>query len=159
MLMIRLSRVGRKKQAMFRVVVADKRRTPTGRFVAQIGHYDPHAKEFVVDEERLQAYLKDGAQPSSTMVKLLKRAKIKLPAWAEANLIVKNKAPKAKKGGAEAAEIASPEKADAPKVEAPAESTTEPTVESKAEEPPAEAGASEPEKPDATPAAPAEDAA
>lgn len=104
MLVIRLARVGRKNQASFRLVAAEKLRTPTGKFVAQLGHYNPHNKELVVDKDKLAHHFKHGAQPSSTVVKLLKRNNIAVPKWAESNLITKKKAPKAKKGAEEKAE-------------------------------------------------------
>ncbi len=82
MLTIRLQRTGRKAHAMFRVVVQDSRRTPTsGKIVTQLGHYDPHAKTVVIDKEKAEFYLKNGAQPSPRAVKLLKIEKIKLPDW------------------------------------------------------------------------------
>ena len=131
MLTIRLARVGHKGQARFRIVAADKRRHVQAKFVEILGHYDPHSKELVVNQEQLNKHLQNGAQPSSTVVKLLKRQKIKLPKWAEANLVIKKKAPKAKKTEAEvqapaapAAEAksepaASPAKASEGKAEAP----------------------------------------
>ncbi|MGB4967456.1 MAG: 30S ribosomal protein S16, partial [Candidatus Saccharimonadales bacterium] len=65
MLVIRLQRTGRKGHAQFRVVVQDSRRTPTsGKIVAQVGTYNPHTKEIVLDKERTQTYLNNGAQPS-----------------------------------------------------------------------------------------------
>lgn len=96
MLVIRLARTGRKKQPYYRITVADKRRAATGKFVAQIGHFNPYTKEFKVNQEELDKYLKSGAQPSSSVVKLLKSNKIKLPSWAEANLVVRKRAPKQK---------------------------------------------------------------
>ncbi len=125
MLVIRLSRTGRKKQAYFRLVAADKKRTPTGRIVARLGHYNPHTKELVVNKDELKRYIDNGAQPSSTVVKLLQREKIKLPEWAEANLIIRKRAPKPKK-----TEVARPDQAstaastaDKPAEEAPAAET------------------------------------
>ena len=96
MLVIRLARVGRKKQPHYRITVADSRRAAKGKFVAQIGHYNPHTKEMVANKDKLEHYLNSGAQPSSTVVKLLKKNKFNLPKWAEANLEVKNKKPKIK---------------------------------------------------------------
>lgn len=82
MLVIRLQRVGRKGHAQFRVVVQDSRRTPTsGRVVAKIGHYDPHTKETVINQERAQFYLDHGAQPSDKAALLLKNEGVKLPKW------------------------------------------------------------------------------
>ena len=82
MLSIRFQRTGRKGQAKFRVVVQESRQTPTsGRVVANLGHYDPHSKDHGVDFDRLQVYMKNGAQPSTRVIHLLSTNKIDLPAW------------------------------------------------------------------------------
>lgn len=82
MLAIRMQRSGRKGHAMFRVVVQDSRRTPTsGKLVAQLGSYDPHAKTVIVDKDKAQFYLDNGAQPSERVARLLKSEGIKLPKW------------------------------------------------------------------------------
>jgi small subunit ribosomal protein S16 len=96
MLVLRLSRVGRKKYATYRLLAQDSRRAPAGKFIAQLGHYNPHSKkaEFKVDE--VQKYLQSGAQPSGAVVRLLKEQKIKMPKWAEENLKIKKKASKKK---------------------------------------------------------------
>ena len=86
MLSIRLQRTGRKSLAMFRVVVQDSRRTPTsGNIVAQLGTYNPHSKELVLDEEKAKNYLKNGAQPTPRVISLLKSKKIKIPTWVKEN--------------------------------------------------------------------------
>lgn len=89
MLVLRLSRVGRKKYPLYRLVAADSRRPVSGKFVARLGHYNPHTKEAELDKEQIAKYLENGAQPSSAVVKLLKREKVKMPAWAAGNLVVK----------------------------------------------------------------------
>ena len=82
MLVIRMQRTGRKGHAQFRVVVQDSRRTPTsGKIVANLGHYNPHSKELVVDKEKAAFYLEHGAQPSERAARLLKNNGVKLPAW------------------------------------------------------------------------------
>jgi small subunit ribosomal protein S16 len=82
MLTIRMQRTGRKGFATFRVVVQDSRFSPTsGRVVANIGHYNPHTKETVIDKEKAEKYLKDGAQPSPRVIRLLKSEKVNLPEW------------------------------------------------------------------------------
>lgn len=82
MLVIRLQRVGRKGHAQFRVVVQDSRRTPTsGKIVAQLGTYDPHAKTIKLNAEKAAFYLEHGAQPSPRVIMLLKAEKVKLPEW------------------------------------------------------------------------------
>ena len=82
MLVIRLQRTGRKGHAQFRVVVQDSRRTPTsGKIVAHLGHFNPHSKEVVIDKEKAALYLKNGAQPSERVARLLKAEGVKLPDW------------------------------------------------------------------------------
>jgi len=79
-----MQRTGRKGHAMFRVVVQDSRRTPTsGKVVAQLGSYDPHAKNASVDKTKAQFYLDHGAQPSERVIRLLKAEGVKLPKWVE----------------------------------------------------------------------------
>jgi small subunit ribosomal protein S16 len=82
MVVIRMQRTGRKGHAMYRMVVQDARLTPTsGKVAAQLGHYDPHTKEFVFDQEKVAYYLEHGAQPSPRVARLLKGAGVKLPDW------------------------------------------------------------------------------
>ena len=82
MLVIRMQRTGRKGHAMFRIVVQDSRRTPTsGKVVAFLGSYDPHAKAITLDKDKAKFYLEHGAQPSDRLARLLKAEAVKLPAW------------------------------------------------------------------------------
>src|SRR4051812_32996838 len=82
MLVIRMQRTGRKGHAMFRVIVQDSRRTPTsGKIVASLGSYDPHAKTTQLKKEKAQFYLDHGAQPSERAARLLKAEGVKLPDW------------------------------------------------------------------------------
>lgn len=82
MLAIRMQRTGRKGHAQFRLVVQDSRRTPTsGNIVYLLGNYNPHSKELSIDKEKVSFYLSNGAQPSPTVVKLLKQDGVKLPKW------------------------------------------------------------------------------
>lgn len=84
MLTIRMQRTGRKGYATFRVVVQDSRFTPTsGRIVAQVGHSNPHTKETVLDVDKIKEYLKNGAQPTPRVVRLLQAQKVALPSWVE----------------------------------------------------------------------------
>lgn len=75
MLMIRLARFGAKKKPTYRLVVIDKERARNSRAVEVVGHYDPVAQPAAVklDHERIGYWLKNGAQPSETVAKLLKR--------------------------------------------------------------------------------------
>lgn len=70
---IRLKRVGKKKQPYYRVVVADVRSPRDGRFIEEIGTYNPHTQPstFKVDVERVKYWLDTGAQPTETVRKLL----------------------------------------------------------------------------------------
>ena len=78
MLRIRLRRVGAKKQPSYRLVVADIRSPRDGAFVEVIGHYNPmtEPETVVIDEEKALHWLRQGAQPSETTARLLKKAGI-----------------------------------------------------------------------------------
>jgi len=77
-LMIRLSRIGKKKQPAYRVVVIEKTRPRDGRFVEIVGTYDPLKNPVVVklDAERVKYWLGCGAQPSDTVRSFLRNQKI-----------------------------------------------------------------------------------
>lgn len=130
MLVIRLQRTGRKGHAQFRVVVQDSRRTPTsGKIVAQIGTYDPHAKQITLNKERAEHYLTHGAQPSDRVTLLLKADGVKLPAWvkgAEAKQGKIRNPEKLRRNQPKEEVVEAPaEEAAAPEAEAPAEAKTE----------------------------------
>ncbi|MFG6374301.1 MAG: 30S ribosomal protein S16 [Oscillospiraceae bacterium] len=76
MVKIRLRRMGAKKAPFYRIVVADSRYPRDGRFIEEIGTYDPLAEPAAVkvDAERAQAWIKTGAQPTETVKNLLKKA-------------------------------------------------------------------------------------
>ncbi len=76
MVKIRLRRMGAKKAPFYRIVVADSRYPRDGRFIEEIGTYDPTAEPSVlkVDADRAQAWIKTGAQPTETVRDLLKKA-------------------------------------------------------------------------------------
>ena len=73
---IRLRRMGQKKAPFYRVVVADSRSPRDGRFIEEIGYYDPTRDPSVVkiDAEKAQKWLNNGAKPTETVAKLLKIA-------------------------------------------------------------------------------------
>lgn len=75
---IRLKRMGAKKKPFYRVVVADSRFPRDGRFIEEIGYYDPttNPKTFKIDEEKAKKWLSQGAQPSDTVKNLLSKAGI-----------------------------------------------------------------------------------
>ena len=72
---IRLKRLGAKKAPFYRVVVADSRFPRDGRFIEEIGTYNPmkDPSEFSVDSEKVQKWIKNGAQPTDTVRNLLKK--------------------------------------------------------------------------------------
>ena len=76
MVKIRLRRMGAKKAPYYRVVVADSRYPRDGRFIEEIGYYDPTKEPSVVsiDKEKADKWLANGAQPTDTVKKLLKIA-------------------------------------------------------------------------------------
>ena len=77
MLVIRLFRVGKKNQPFFKLVVTDKRKSSTkGRFVEEVGFYNPLTKEKVLKPERIKHWLSVGAKPSNTVYNLLISEKI-----------------------------------------------------------------------------------
>ncbi len=75
---IRIRRMGKKKEPYYRVVVADSRSPRDGRFIAEIGTYDPNTdpSTFKVDEEEAKKWLANGAQPTEVVAKLFKIAGI-----------------------------------------------------------------------------------
>lgn len=75
---IRLRRTGQKKAPFYRIVVADSRSPRDGRFIDEIGYYDPtkEPSEIRVDEEAAKKWLANGAQPTQTVEKILKTAGI-----------------------------------------------------------------------------------
>ncbi len=75
---IRLRRMGKKKAPFYRIVVADSRSPRDGRFIEEIGTYDPNQdpSEFHVNEELARKWLANGAQPTDTVARLFKSAGI-----------------------------------------------------------------------------------
>lgn len=76
MVKIRLKRIGAKKKPFYRIVVADSRSPRDGKFIDQLGTYDPLADPSIikVDAEKVKKWLGNGAQPTETVKKLLKIA-------------------------------------------------------------------------------------
>lgn len=72
---IRLKRMGAKKAPFYRVVVADSRYPRDGRFIEEIGYYDPTKKEPIIEikEDKALAWLATGAEPSETVKSLFKK--------------------------------------------------------------------------------------
>src|SRR5690242_12534702 len=78
MVKIRLRRTGKTKQPSYRLVVADSRSPRDGKFIEIIGHYNPvrQPKELAIKADRARYWLGVGAQPSDTVVRLLKQVQI-----------------------------------------------------------------------------------
>ncbi|HOO25481.1 MAG TPA: 30S ribosomal protein S16 [Clostridiales bacterium] len=72
---IRLRRMGAKKSPFYRIVVADSRYPRDGRFIEEIGTYDPMADppEIKIDSEKAQQWISNGAQPTDTVKAILKK--------------------------------------------------------------------------------------
>ena len=75
---IRLRRIGQKKAPFYRIIVADSRSPRNGRFIDEIGTYDPSKdpSEFHIDEEAAKKWIANGAQPTEVVGKLFKAAGI-----------------------------------------------------------------------------------
>ncbi len=72
---IRLKRMGANKRPFYRIVVADSRAPRDGRFIEEIGYYNPisEPKQIKINSERAEKWLKDGAQPTDTVKDLFKK--------------------------------------------------------------------------------------
>ena len=70
---LRLMRMGKKKQPVYRIVAADSRSPRDGRFIEILGTYEPRAEpsRVVVDNEKVARWLRDGAKPTETVARLL----------------------------------------------------------------------------------------
>ena len=77
MVKIRLQRAGKKKAPFYHIVVADSRSPRDGKIIEQIGTYDPmkHPAEIKLDNEKVAAWIKNGAQPTDTVKALINKAK------------------------------------------------------------------------------------
>ena len=77
MVKIRLARHGAKKRPYYRIVVADSRSPRDGRFIAEVGRYNPCVEPAMVkfDMEKVDRWIANGAQPTDTVASLLKRAR------------------------------------------------------------------------------------
>lgn len=78
MVKIRLRRMGAKKAPFYRVVVADSRYPRDGRFIEEIGYYNPQTEpaEVTIDADKAKTWLANGAQPTETVKALLKKSGI-----------------------------------------------------------------------------------
>lgn len=76
MLAIKFKRIGKKKQPNYRIIVIEKRSKVFGRFIEDLGWYNPRTKEFKIDKERAGYRLKTGAQPTDSIHNLFVKAEI-----------------------------------------------------------------------------------
>lgn len=74
MVKIRLQRVGAKKQPHYYIVVADSKSPRDGRIIERIGSFDPRADKIILDQDKVQTWIKNGAQPTDTVKALIKKA-------------------------------------------------------------------------------------
>ena len=97
-------RIGRKNQPSFKIVVTEKTKSSTGgRFVEEVGFYNPVTKEKVLKPERLKYWISQGAQPTSTIANLLISEKV-----IEGKKIPKHKKPKPKQETPQPSQTSSP---------------------------------------------------
>ena len=73
---MRLRRMGAKKAPTYRVIVADSRSPRDGRFIEEIGYFNPSSAELKIAAEKAQTWIKNGAQPTDTVRALLKKSNI-----------------------------------------------------------------------------------
>ena len=127
MLAIRMTRHGAKKRPFFHIVVADSRSPRDGRFIEKLGTYNPllpreHAQRITLDKERIDHWLKVGAQPSDRVAKILAQAEMIKPR--ERREQTKKSQPRAKAQerlkAAAASAVAAGEAAEKPAAEAAA---------------------------------------
>jgi small subunit ribosomal protein S16 len=79
---IRLRREGAKNRPYYRVIVADKRSPRDGKFIEMIGNYDPRktGENYEINLDRVDYWVKNGAQPSETVASMIRKARKKLAA-------------------------------------------------------------------------------
>ncbi len=148
---VRLTRVGSKKNPIWRVVVTDQRSPRDGRFIETIGHYNPQTEPstIVLDNERLQHWLARGAQPTGTVKQLVKAQAKGLQADPRTSVASAAAAP------ATAPTEITGDSTPAPEVEEPVEAADTPeepaAEEAEVQEPVAEESAAEESAADAAP--------
>lgn len=76
MLKLRLKRTGRKRSPSYRLVIMENTTRRDGRPVEEVGYYDPISKNYKLDSEKIQKWLKFGVKPTKTVSNLLKKADI-----------------------------------------------------------------------------------
>lgn len=73
---MRLRRMGAKKAPTYRVIVADSRSPRDGRFIEEIGYFNPRTDEIKIDADKAKVWIQNGAQPTDTVKALLKKSNI-----------------------------------------------------------------------------------
>ena len=122
MLAIRMQRNGRTHLPVYRIVVQESQRHPlSGRVVAEVGNYNPETKKVVLDKEKVEFYLKNGAQPSSRVAYILTKEGIAMPKWYKPAPQKHAKAKHADKLRKNQPKEEAPAASEAPAEEAPAE--------------------------------------
>jgi small subunit ribosomal protein S16 len=139
MLVIRFFRVGKKNQPSFKIVVTDKRRPPRGgRFLEEVGFWNPLTKEKILRGERIKYWLSVGAKPSDSVYNLLVKEKICQGKKTPVHKKKKEKKPSSAKATAGKKEVKEEAKSEEAKQEKPKEETAkpeEPKKEVKTQEP------------------------
>lgn len=76
---IKLRRMGKKKEPSFRIIVIDSRKQPKSSYIENLGHYNPRSEKenLSVDMERLEYWLRNGAQPTESVKNLINKLKAK----------------------------------------------------------------------------------
>lgn len=80
MLAIKLKSIGKKHQRSFRFVVQERRSKLLGKFIDDLGWYNPHTNKSEINKERVAHWMKVGAKPTMTVAQIFKKNKIALPA-------------------------------------------------------------------------------
>lgn len=122
MLRIRLRRTGRKNRPHYRIVVAEHSAPIQGKFVDQLGHYDPRTKAMGLNSETLTRWLSVGAKPSNRVATLLTTAGI-----SHKHIVVRLRTPRPARQAAAETPISTPAAVPATETETPELPTSEPT--------------------------------
>lgn len=112
MLAIKLKPIGKKHQKSFRFVVQERRSKLVGKFIDDLGWYNPHTNKSEINKEKAAHWMKVGAKPTMTVAQIFKKAKMSLPAGLKTS---KTYAVKKAEVKAEAAPEAKAPVAEAPK--------------------------------------------
>ena len=71
MVKIRLTRMGRNKIPVYRIVVTESEKARDGEYIEKVGHYDPRKKKLELNRDRIEYWISKGAQPTNTVAKLI----------------------------------------------------------------------------------------